>query len=136
MFAIKCGEATHHWAKPSSFAEGKHHSKNAPLSVDKSAFFDGGEGEIRTLEPFYRLHDFQLFVSWQKTLDKAENCRYNDFRGTPYGGGCSPYSGMQILFASPRGEVMLMYVTWELLFLFAGFIISLLAYIDIHNKKN
>jgi len=22
-----------------SFAEGKHHSKNAPLSVDKSAFF-------------------------------------------------------------------------------------------------
>ena len=28
-----------------------------------------------------------------------------------------------------------MYVTWELLFLFAGFIISLLAYIDNHNKK-
>ena len=26
-------------AKPTSFAEGKHHSKNAPLSVDKSAFF-------------------------------------------------------------------------------------------------
>ena len=25
--------------KPTSFAEGKHHSKNAPLSVDKSAFF-------------------------------------------------------------------------------------------------
>ena len=24
---------------PTSFAEGKHHSKNAPLSVDKSAFF-------------------------------------------------------------------------------------------------
>ena len=39
MFAIKCGEATHHSAKPSSFAEGKHHSKNAPLSQDKSAFF-------------------------------------------------------------------------------------------------
>ena len=38
---------------------GKHHSKNAPLSVDKSAFFVGGEAEIRTLEPFYRLHDFQ-----------------------------------------------------------------------------
>jgi len=27
--------------KPTSFAEGKHHSKNAPLSVDKSAFFVG-----------------------------------------------------------------------------------------------
>ena len=23
------------------------------------ALFRGGEGEIRTLEPFYRLHDFQ-----------------------------------------------------------------------------
>ena len=52
MFAIKCGKATHHsrsehhQAKPSSFAEGKHHSKNAPLSVDKSAFFVGGDGEI------------------------------------------------------------------------------------------
>ena len=33
---------------PTSFAEGKHHSKNAPLSVDKSAFFVGGESEIRT----------------------------------------------------------------------------------------
>ena len=29
----------HHWALPTSFAAGKHHSKNAPLSVDKSAFF-------------------------------------------------------------------------------------------------
>ena len=36
-------------AEPTSFAEGKHHSKNAPLSVDKSAFFVGGEREIRTL---------------------------------------------------------------------------------------
>ena len=34
---------------PTSFAEGKHHSKNAPLSVDKSAFFVGGERGIRTL---------------------------------------------------------------------------------------
>ena len=25
---------------------GKHHSKNAPLSVDKSAFFVGGDEEI------------------------------------------------------------------------------------------
>ena len=32
--------------RPASFAEGKHHSKNAPLSVDKSAFFVGGNGEI------------------------------------------------------------------------------------------
>jgi hypothetical protein len=41
MFAIKCGEATHHSrsvhhkAKPTSFAIGKHHSKSAPLSVTK-----------------------------------------------------------------------------------------------------
>ena len=34
---------------PASFAEGKHHSKNAPLLVDKSAFFVGGERGIRTL---------------------------------------------------------------------------------------
>ena len=27
--------------------------------VDKCVLFSGGEGEIRTLEPFYRLHDFQ-----------------------------------------------------------------------------
>jgi len=46
------------------------------------------------------------------------------------------FSGMQILFAFPRGEVMLMFVTWELLFLFAGFLIALLTYIDNHNKKN
>ena len=35
MFAIKCGEAT-------------HHSKNAPLSQDKSAFFVGGDSWART----------------------------------------------------------------------------------------
>ena len=29
-----------------------------------------------------------------------------------------------------------MFVTWELLFLFAGFIIALLSYIDNHNKKS
>lgn len=28
-----------------------------------------------------------------------------------------------------------MFVTWELLFLFAGFILALLTYIDSHNKK-
>jgi len=32
--------------------------------------------------------------------------------------------------------VMLMFVTWELLFLFAGFLIALLTYVDNHNKKN
>ena len=38
MFAIKCGEATHHsrsehhWACPTSFAVGKHHSKRPHLS--------------------------------------------------------------------------------------------------------
>ena len=31
---------------PASFAAGKHHSKNAPLSADKSAFFVGAEGGI------------------------------------------------------------------------------------------
>ena len=29
-----------------------------------------------------------------------------------------------------------MYVTWELLFIFAGFVLSLLAYVDNHNKKD
>ena len=33
---------------PASFAEGNHHSKNAPLSVDKSAFFVGAGNGIRT----------------------------------------------------------------------------------------
>jgi hypothetical protein len=33
----------HHSAKPSSFAKGKHHSKNAPLAQDKSEFFVGRE---------------------------------------------------------------------------------------------
>ena len=32
------------------FAEGKHHSKNAPLSTDKGAFFVGGGWWIRTTE--------------------------------------------------------------------------------------
>ena len=31
---------------------------------------------------------------------------------------------------------MPMYVTWELLFIFAGFVLSLLAYVDNHNKKD
>ena len=35
---------------PASFAEGKHHSKNALLSVDKSAFFVAWDGWIRTSE--------------------------------------------------------------------------------------
>ena len=40
----------HHWRKPTSFAEGKHHSKNAPLSVDKSAFFVDLPDRIRTCD--------------------------------------------------------------------------------------
>ena len=43
----------HHSAKPTSFAEGKHHSKNAPLSIDKSAFFVGGDNWIRTSDPLH-----------------------------------------------------------------------------------
>ena len=46
---------THHSLQRSSLGEvhiicvtGKHHSKNAPLSVDKSAFFVGGGRGIRT----------------------------------------------------------------------------------------
>ena len=56
MFAINVAKpriirrSRHHSAKPTSFAEGKHHSKNAPLSVDKSAFFIGGDRETRTLD--------------------------------------------------------------------------------------
>ena len=42
MFAVKYGEATHHKAKPASFAEGKHHSKKVTfVLVDKSDFFVG-----------------------------------------------------------------------------------------------
>ncbi|MBR3750421.1 MAG: hypothetical protein IKK58_01495, partial [Clostridia bacterium] len=33
------GEAVIIGRSPASFAKGKHHSKNAPLSVDKSAIF-------------------------------------------------------------------------------------------------
>ena len=44
------GEAVIIGQRPASLAEGKHHSKNAPLSVDKSAFFVGGSGWIRTTE--------------------------------------------------------------------------------------
>ena len=35
-------------SETTSFAKGKHHSKNAPLSVDKSAFFVGAPVESRT----------------------------------------------------------------------------------------
>ena len=56
MFAPMCRQAhiirrsRHHSAKPTSFAAGKHHSKNAPLSVDKSAFFVGLPDRIRTCD--------------------------------------------------------------------------------------
>ena len=35
-------------SETTSFAEGKHHSKNAPLSTDKGAFFVGAAYEART----------------------------------------------------------------------------------------
>ena len=43
MFAIMCRQAhiirrsRHHWARPTSFAEGKHHSKGAVKKVSKKA---------------------------------------------------------------------------------------------------
>ena len=43
-------------AEPTSFAVGKHHSKNAPLSKDKSAFFvakkraNGAKRQVKTLK--------------------------------------------------------------------------------------
>ena len=40
------GEAVIIGRSPALFAEGKHHSKDAPLSVDKSAFFVGGTTQI------------------------------------------------------------------------------------------
>ena len=46
-------------------------------------------------------------------------------------GAIRPFSAFH-----PLREVMPMYVTWDLLFLFAGFILSLLAYVDSHNKKD
>ena len=55
-------------------------------------------------------------------------------RVTINGGGCFPSLGMQISFVC-LPTVMPMFVTWELLFLFAGFILALLTYIDNHNKK-
>lgn len=50
----------------------------------------------------------------------------------------SPTGAQTSFFGLPfdEREVMPMYVTWELLFLFAGFILSLLAYVDSHNKKD
>ena len=82
MFAPKCGEATHHLAKPSSlaeptsFAEGKHHSKNAPLSVDKSAFFVGGERGIRTLVCL-RTNWFRVrSVTWKLSNNTIPNSPY------------------------------------------------------------
>ena len=49
-----------------------------------------------------------------------------------------PFIGNADFFCLPshkKGEVMPMFVTWELLFLFAGFILALLTYIDNHNNK-
>lgn len=79
-----------------------------------------------------------FFLTSETKCDKIKNGsggnRYPE--DTINGGGCFPSSGTQILFAFPsKGEVVPMFVTWELLFLFAGLIISLLTYIDNHNKK-
>ena len=38
--------------------------------------------------------------------------------------------------AFPMRGGVIMFVTWDVLFLFAGFILALLTYIDNHNKKN
>ena len=57
MFAIKCGEATHHQAepsslaKPSSFAEGKHHWKKP--SAYANGFFLGRGRRTRTHDPWF-----------------------------------------------------------------------------------
>ena len=72
-------QSEHHSAKPSSFAEGKHHAKNAPLSIDKSAFFVGRGTRDRTQDTrFWRPHtdslknpDFPRFLCFKKALDKC-----------------------------------------------------------------
>ena len=48
----------------------------------------------------------------------------------------APLIGEADSFCLPGRGGDAMFVTWELLFLFAGFIVSLLAYLDNHNKKN
>ena len=57
--------------------------------------------------------------------------------GHHYGGGRFLYNRGSVIFFTflVRREVVLMYVTWELLFLFGAFILALLTYIDNHNKK-
>ena len=42
---------------------------------------------------------------------------------------------MKFLFAFPRGEVRLMYITLEELILLASLIIALLTYVELINKK-
>ena len=92
-------------------------------------------GKSKTLGEHPRAN---FFLTRREECDKIKNGsgenRYPE--DTINGGGCFPSSGTQILFAFPnKGEVVPMFVTWELLFLFAGLIISLLTYIDNHNKK-
>ena len=72
-------------------------------------------------------------------IDKGLLACYNDNGESPsrhhYGGGRFPFSReSRFLFAFPMrgGDIM---VSWEMLFLLAGFIISLLTYVDNHNKK-
>ena len=66
-------------------------------------------------------------------------CGRNARRDTINGGGCflifeDVKSYCVFAFLEQR-EVMLMFVTWELLFLFVGVILALLTYIDNHNNK-
>ena len=52
MFAIKCGEATHHKAKPSSLVK-RHHLPKANIiekSTSEEVLFSGWDGWARTSE--------------------------------------------------------------------------------------
>ena len=53
-----------------------------------------------------------------------------------YGGGTSSMKrGCKVFLSPRRGEVSIMYVTWELLFLFVELILIFLTYMDNHNSK-
>ena len=92
-------------------------------------------GKLKTLGVYPRVN---FFLTRREECDKIKTVAVKTVtqRTSKTDGGCFPSSGTQILFAFPnKGEVVPMFVTWELLFLFAGPIISLLTYIDNHNKK-
>ena len=75
------------------------------------------------------------------TLDKLKECHYNTIRREIASRNTIrwrllPLIGEADSFCLPGRGGDAMFVTWELLLLFAGFIVSLLAYLDNHNKKN